>query len=134
MKIHALRLKPGQDLKAEIINFVREHEIRAWCILACVGWLDKVTLRVSGGEIMTFEKKLEIVSIMGTLSQDDCHIHISLADIDYGVIWGHLKDWSSVYSTAELVLAEFEDFVFLRKLDEETGFAELNIQLNKTDW
>jgi predicted DNA-binding protein with PD1-like motif len=131
MKVHAFRLKPGQDLKSEIVNYVREHQIKAGVIMMCVGSLNRAVIRMANEQITkTFEQKFEIVSLVGTLSQDGCHLHISLADVEGNVIGGHLKEGCSVYSTAEVILAEFDDLIFNRIDDPETGFKELNIIKN----
>jgi predicted DNA-binding protein with PD1-like motif len=131
MKIHAFRLTPGQDLKSEIVNYVREHQIKAGAIMTCVGSLSRAVIRMADEKITkTFEQKFEIVSLVGTLSQDGCHLHISLSDKESNVIGGHLKEGSLVYSTAEIILTEFNDLVFNRIDDPETGFKELNIIKN----
>jgi predicted DNA-binding protein with PD1-like motif len=126
MKIHTFRLKPGQDLKPEIVNYVQKYQIKAGVVLTCVGGLTRATLRMSEEHIVkTFDQKFEIVSLVGTLSQDGCHLHISLSDREGKTIGGHLKENCLVYSTAEIVLAEFEDCIFNREDDMETGFKEL---------
>lgn len=128
MKIHAFRLTPGQDLKLEVVNYVREHQIKAGGVMTCVGSLSRAVIRMANEKITkTFEQKFEIVSLVGTLSQDGCHLHISLSDEEGRVIGGHLKEGCLVYSTAEIVLAEFDGMVFNRVHDQETGFKELKI-------
>ena len=75
----------------------------------------------------------EIVSATGTLSMDGCHIHVSLSDEDLNTIGGHLKDNCLVNVTAEIVLGEFDDFIFTREYDESTGYKELVIEERKDD-
>lgn len=128
MKPHALRLTPGQDLKSEIVKYVREHQIKAGAIMTCVGSLNCAVIRMADEKIIkTLEQKFEIVSLVGTLSQDGCHLHISLSDEEGKVIGGHLKEGCLVYSTAEIVLIEFNGMIFDRTDDQETGFKELEI-------
>ncbi len=69
----------------------------------------------------------EIVSGTGTLSESGCHIHISVSDKKGTVIGGHLKDGNKVKTTAEVVLGVFDDAVYTRTPDENTGFEELNV-------
>ena len=127
MEIHTFRLKPGQDLKPEIVSYVKKHDIKAGAILTCVGGLNRAVLRMADEHIInTYERNFEIVSLVGTLSQDGCHLHISLSNGEGETIGGHLKEGCSVYSTAEVVLGEFEDQVYSRIHDEETGFKELH--------
>lgn len=127
-KIHAFRLQDGEDLKLSIIQYVKENNIKAGCILACVGWLKHAVIRLSWGIIKEYTRDVEIVSIMGTLSQDDCHIHISFTDTDCNTVWWHLKDGSKVYVTCEVVLLEFTDVLFSREPDTKTGFNELVVR------
>ena len=61
----------------------------------------------------------------GTLSQDGCHIHISISDSKGVVIGGHLTKGCIVRTTAEIVLLTFDDVVYKRKFDKNTGFDEL---------
>jgi predicted DNA-binding protein with PD1-like motif len=128
MKPHAFRLTPGQDLKIEIVKYVREYQIKAGAVMICVGSLSRGVVRMADEKITkTFEQKFEIVSLVGTLSQDGCHLHISLSDEEGKVVGGHLKEGCLVYSTAEIILTEFDEMVFNRVDDQETGFKELNI-------
>ena len=124
------RLKPGQPLKESIIQLVEEKQIKAGVILAAVGGLDNANLRVSkfdNGEHPTLEVEgpLEIVSCMGTLSTEGCHIHISVSDRSGKCYGGHLKNGCRTCVTVELVILVFDDVVYRRVLDDETGFEEL---------
>ncbi|HEX8334847.1 MAG TPA: PPC domain-containing DNA-binding protein [Segetibacter sp.] len=42
---HALRLLPGQDLRAGIQNYVNEHKIKAGWIITCAGSLTDYNIR-----------------------------------------------------------------------------------------
>ena len=131
MKTHALRLKPNQDLKEELKKFSKENEISAGFIITCVGSLNEATLRLADENITkTFAEKFEIVSLVGTFSKDGIHIHISLADQHGKVIGGHLKEGCKIYTTAEIIIGETDEFNFTREFDEETGFKELEIKKN----
>lgn len=127
MKTYVIRLKPGQDLKEELKNIVVSENIKAGFILTCVGSLKKAKLRLAEENIEKFDEKFEIVSLVGTLSQDGIHIHISLADKNGKVIGGHLKEDCIIHTTAEIVIGECEDCTFSRELDKNTGFKELEI-------
>ena len=83
-----------------------------------------------GKTVKTIKKDYEIVSATGTLSIDGCHIHISLSDDELNTIGGHLKDNCLVNVTAEIVLAEFDDYEFTREFDQTTGYKELVIKEN----
>ena len=104
----------------------------AGIILSVVGALKSVKLRMAGAApkkqvIKSFSGDFEIVSIEGTLSKDDCHIHISLSDKNGAVVGGHLKE-GVVVVTAEVSLLELTDRKFLREFDKETGFEELVVK------
>ncbi|NJO43650.1 MAG: DNA-binding protein [Cyanobacteria bacterium CRU_2_1] len=43
----ALRLKPHQDLKAELDAFAIQHGLAAACIVTCVGSLSRAVLRLA---------------------------------------------------------------------------------------
>ena len=122
------RLKPGQDLRKEIEKLVKEHSIKAGAIVALVGGLKNVNLRMGDGRtVKSWDEPLEIVSGTGTLSKDGCHIHVSASKLDGSVIGGHLKEGCIVKETVEVVLLVFDDVKYVRKPDETTGYDELEI-------
>ena len=127
-KIHALRLNPGDDLKVKLNEFLQKEKIEAGYILTCVGSLRELSLRLANQKESTVVKnKFEIVSLMGTLSQDGLHLHLSAADSTGKVIGGHLTDGNIIYTTAEIVIGESKDYVFKRETDSLTTFKELKI-------
>jgi predicted DNA-binding protein with PD1-like motif len=129
MKIFALRLKPNQDLKDTLKNFVTSNNIEAGFILTTVGSLKQATLRFANqNESKVLHDKFEIVSLVGTLSTHGIHLHISISDKDGKTIGGHLEKGCLIYTTAEIVIGVSEDFIFVRTVDENTGYKELEIQ------
>ncbi len=129
MKIFALRLRPGQDLRKEIERFTRERGIKAGFIITTVGSLEKAALRLADqNNASSFEGKFEIVSLVGTLSQDGAHLHISLSDSTGRSIGGHLVEGCQIYTTAEIVIGEARGIVFTREADKLTGYKELTIR------
>lgn len=128
-KMFAFRLAPGQDLKAELDNLVKQKGWKAVSVVTCVGSLEKASLRFADQkEATTLEGKFEIVSLTGVLSAEGSHLHISISDRTGKTIGGHLKEGSIVYTTAELVLAILEDYEFLRETDPTYGYKELTIR------
>lgn len=129
MKYYAFRLKPEQDLKKEIIDFTLKNGINAGVIITCVGSLKCANIRLAEESITKrLEEKFEIVSLVGTLSQEGCHLHISIADSQGKVIGGHLQEESYIYTTAEIVIGEICNLTFTREYSTETGFKELYIR------
>lgn len=132
MKTYAFRLHKGQDFKKEIIEFVKNKKIKAGIILTAVGCVDKVVVRMAGAtpkksDIRTFTEKLEVVSLTGTISQTDRHLHITLSRKNGDVIGGHLKGEAIVDTTMEIVIGELENISFTTELDTITGYEELKV-------
>jgi uncharacterized protein len=128
MKTFAFRLRPGFDLKVELFLFAQENSIQAGVILTCVGSLRKAALRMAGQDtIRTWEEKLEIVSLAGTVSAEGVHLHIAVADGEGHVYGGHLMDGCIIYTTAEIAIGDLEGLKFTREMDPETGYKELKV-------
>ena len=130
---YVFRLTHGQDLRREIIEFCKQHNIEAGIVKCGVGCLCEARYRLADGESVIHEKnKYEIVSLMGTVSKEDCHIHISLGGEDGKVVGGHLKYGSLVGSTAEVCIEDLEKYIFTREFDERTGYDELVVSEKKS--
>lgn len=119
---------PGQDLKKEIERYAAATHLEAGCVLSAVGSLRKVVLRYADEPQGTMlERKLEIVSMTGTVSQNGCHLHLAVSTNQGTTLGGHLLDGSEVYTTVELVLGILDDVVFSREPCPLSGFKELKI-------
>jgi len=126
---HAFRLKPGQDLKKEILQYVTEKQIKAGWIGTCVGSLTQYNIRYANQpEGNTGSGHFEIVSLTGTVSINGSHIHISLSDSTGKTIGGHLLDSNIIYTTAEIVIQSSDDFNFKREKDGSTEWEELKVE------
>lgn len=131
MKIFAVRLKPNQDLRQSLKDFVITNNIQAGFILTAIGSLKQATIRFANQNVhQVLTEKFEILSLNGTLAVTGIHLHIAVADQEGKVIGGHLVDGCLIYTTAEVVIGESEDFRFLRSADEQTGYQELEILPN----
>jgi predicted DNA-binding protein with PD1-like motif len=129
LKTHAIRLKPGDDLKKEIASFVKANNIQAGWVTTCAGSLTHYNIRFANQpDGATAEGHFEIVSLTGTLSANGSHIHISVSDSAGRTIGGHLLDSNLVYTTAEIILQEDDDLVFTREKDGTTPWEELQIK------
>jgi predicted DNA-binding protein with PD1-like motif len=129
MQYFAFRLKPKQDLKKAIDEFISAHKISAATIITCVGSLSKATIRLNMAKVVKeITGNLEIVSLVGTLEAGNSHLHLSIANEEGAVIGGHLLEGSIVMTTAEVVIGVLDKTVFKREMDEQTGFKELVIQ------
>lgn len=133
MRAYALRVPPGAELKLALMAFVAEHDLQAAAVVTCVGSLTGATLRLANAdrdsgdnEVVTRSERFEILSLVGTLSATHgCHLHCSLGDAAGAVFGGHCVGGMTVFTTAEVVLAECTGLAFERHFDERTGFKEL---------
>ena len=133
MKIHAFRLRPGQDLKKSIQDHAKKNKFSAGFVITCVGSLSVVCVRMANEkETTVLSDKHEIVSLTGTLSETGCHLHIAVADRKGQTLGGHLMEGSLVFTTAELVLGQIQELEFSREIDPQTGFKELVVKTVST--
>ena len=132
MKTHTFRLKPNRDFFDSIEEFVKENNIEAGCILSAVGSFAHAKLRLANQDDLTeYEGPFEIVSATGTISTHGSHIHISFSDNNGKTIGGHLVSGCKIYTTAEIVLAEFSGVIYKRELYEnDSGYEELVVYKN----
>jgi len=133
MKVFALRLKPDQDLRQSLKSFAEYQNIKAGFILTAIGSLKQATLRFANQNVSTVLKdKFEIISLNGTLATTGVHLHISIADKQGKTLGGHLDNGCLIYTTAEIVIGTSEEFKFIRTIDEQTGYKELEIIPNSS--
>ena len=129
MKTHAIRLRRGADLLRSIEAFCAQKAIRAGVLLSGVGCVTRGRVRDAGGvTIVDIPQPLEIVSLMGTVSEKRCHLHVSFSKEDLSVLGGHLVEGCIINTTCELVIGELDGFVYDVEFDEETGYDELIIR------
>ena len=93
MRTMAVRLRPGADLKGELLALAAREGVRAGWVLTCVGSLSRVRLRLAGGtQHATWQGAFEIVALTGTLSQDGNHLYLAVADDQGRTVGGHLAE------------------------------------------
>jgi len=132
MKTYMFRLRPGDDLLQSVVEFCRRQDLKAAVILTCVGSLRHASIRLANQPTATaYEGKFEIDSLVGTVSKDGPHIHISLSDSNGKMVGGHLMEGSLIYTTAEIAIGELDDVIFSRPIDPETTYDELVITPRK---
>lgn len=126
MRNYTFRLSPGQDLYHSIEMFVQDRKIEAGCVLSGVGSLTHATLRFANQEIHNEATgHFEIVSITGTVSVHGSHVHVSVSDEQGRTLGGHLVPGCIIYTTAEIVILEFDDLIYKREFAEDSGYEEL---------
>ena len=129
--MYIFRLHRGDDLKQSILEFCKMNNINSGIMACAVGCCSKVRFRLAGAEsFYEDEKDYEIVSIMGTISKDGVHIHISFADDTGKVVGGHLSDGCIINTTCEVSIIETNKYKLSREYDEDTCYKELVIEMN----
>ena len=131
MKILAIRLKPNEDLRQSLKNFAEKENITAGFILTAIGSLKQATIRFANQETSTvLTDKFEILALNGTIATTGVHLHITISDKQGKTIGGHLSDGCIIYTTAEIIIGTSKEHTFLRTLDTQTGYKELEIISN----
>jgi uncharacterized protein len=129
IRIHVLRLRPGDDLLGSIRAYVNQNHIQAAVLLSSVGSLTQASIRYANQpEAHIHTGHFEIVSITGTVEEGGEHIHLSIATGQGNMIGGHLMTGCKIYTTSEVTLAELQGVRFTRETDKEgSGWDELKI-------
>ncbi|GCC49899.1 DUF296 domain-containing protein [Chryseotalea sanaruensis] len=129
MKVETIRLKPGEDLYVALQDFVAREKIEAAFIITCVGSLTGANIRYANqGTPTLISGHFEILSLVGTLSINGTHLHITVADGEGNCKGGHLTKGSTIYTTAEIVLGVLPEIRYLRELDSTYGYKELVVK------
>jgi predicted DNA-binding protein with PD1-like motif len=129
---YAFRLKPGEDLRESIEIVVKEKNIKAGWVATCVGSLTDYSVRFAnqpGSE--KGSGHFEIVSLVGTVSINGSHLHVSISDSAGKTLGGHLMTGCKVYTTAEIILQSTDRYEFTREKDGSTTWEELQVKENR---
>lgn len=128
------RLRQGDDLLLSIRQLCQEHRIDAGVILSGVGCLTRAVVRDADGvTLRTVEEHCEILSLMGTVSQARCHLHIALSRQGLGAFGGHLQTGCLVNTTCELVIGVLDGWRYGVEQDGETGYDEITFERTTPD-
>ena len=121
-----LRLHPLDDLRRELEAAVAVRQIEAAFVIAGIGSLRPVVLRLAGAdETLMLDEDAELLTLSGTVGAGGSHLHASVSLRDGRVLAGHLAFGCVVRTTAEVLLALLPGFRFDRAPDGATGYAEL---------
>ena len=134
-KVHVFRVKPDQELLAEITRYCTVHNISSGVVTGIIGSVTSARLNFlmelpGNYDSVEYSGPLEIVCAQGSIALHSgelvVHIHIQLSgkDISRG---GHLAE-ARVFSTAEVIIGEL-DYQLQRRVDDYTGLKELVDQL-----
>lgn len=132
IRVHMIRLRPGDDLLRSLTAYARDKQIRAAIILTASGSLTQTRLRFADKPDSTARfAKAEIVSLTGTLDASSAHLHLSAADGEGRTFGGHLVEGCRIYTTAEIALGELTGLRFSREKDKASGYDELKIDAGR---
>ena len=128
MQTLALRLNPGDDLRASVVAALQASGHEAGFVLQGIGSLSVAQLRYAGApQPDELRADLEILTLAGSISVDGAHLHMSVSDARGRVLGGHVCAGCVVRTTAELLLALLPGQRYTRELDPRTGYPELKI-------
>lgn len=128
MKLFPLRLKPNEDLRQGLQKFARDQNITAGFIMTVAGSLKQASIRFANQDKpIVLNHYFEILSLNGTIATSGSHLHITISNRYGNVMGGHLVDGCIIYTTAEIIVGSSDEFTFLRNVDRETGYPELEI-------
>jgi predicted DNA-binding protein with PD1-like motif len=128
MKTLALRFAPGTDLRSALETVLAQHGAQAGYVLQGIGSLGTARIRFAGrDDLAELNGDLELLTLGGSLSPDGVHLHLTVSDASGRVTGGHMGLGCIVRTTAEIVVALFDEFRFTRQPDAATGYPELVI-------
>lgn len=110
MQSYILSLSAGQDLKQEIVAYIRQTGIQRGVVLAAVGGVSTTVLCFAGNsEEVTLVGERQIISLTGTLDVDDIRLFLAVADEDGIVRAGCLMPGCLIAADTEIVIAALKD-------------------------
>lgn len=130
-KIHVFRIKPGQELLTEIMNYCRLNSVTSGVVTGIIGSVSSARLnylKELPGKYAAenYQGPLEIVAAQGSITVKDSeiivHIHLQLAS-QKACFGGHLAE-AVIFSTAEVVIGELNTQL-TRYTNSYTGLNEL---------
>lgn len=125
---YLVRLRPGQDVTAELRALATAEHLRAASIVSVVGSLTDVALRYANREETTLlSGHFEVVAMSGYLADGELHLHMAVSDGDGRTVGGHVMDGNRVYTTLVIVVQEHTGYRYRRQFDPVTGRDELVI-------
>lgn len=125
---YVVRLKPGQDVKAELEALAKANRLQAASIVSVVGSLTDVALRYANQPTTTrLQGHFEVVAMSGYLADGEFHCHLAVSDGEGKTLGGHLMDGNVVYTTLVVVIQEHLQLRYRREVDPKSNYAELVI-------
>ncbi|ABX08893.1 PCC domain-containing protein [Prochlorococcus marinus] len=103
-----IHLKAGDDLRASIEEYGRQKKESGF-VTGIVGNLSAVAFQCPGIDVPTIKKgNLEIITLNGTFTPSNVHLHLSFSDSDCKVWGGHLELGTIVLKQADILLTSLD--------------------------
>jgi len=117
MQSAPLKLAPGSDLRLSIEQFGKEKNTNGF-VLGVVGNLSKAVFQCPGlSELTVLEGNLEIITLNGTFTNENVHLHLSLSDSACQVWGGHLEPGTIILKGADVLLGIIDSPNKLQNVD-----------------
>jgi predicted DNA-binding protein with PD1-like motif len=129
-----MRLFPDENVKKQITEACRLHDVKTAIVISGIGQLKSVELGFfkEKGDYApeSFNATFEILSLTGNICKQDnkyiLHLHTVVGNKKKNVIGGHFID-GTISVTGEIVLLKI-DMDIQRRLDEKTGLEALFLE------
>ena len=109
MEHYFYKLSQGADVY-EKLNELHSHHQSTSFLISSVGDLSKVSFKCpSDDKPITLEKKLEIITLSGFLTNTSSHFHISVSDQNCSVFGGHLLPGTTVLKSLDVLVGVLPD-------------------------
>lgn len=129
MNLIPVRLHPGDDLRAALVDRVAQGGAGSAFVMSAIGSLHEARLRFAGAaRESVIDGPLEIVSMSGSVTPAGAHLHMVVSDSEGRVIGGHVCPGNLVRTTAEALLVLLLEWTLTREPDPATGYDELVIR------
>ena len=133
--IIAVRLPPGTDVMAGIIDTCEKYNVKDGVIISALGSWRKATFanptdlpngKVGYGESTVLEGNYELVNLSGIICHDTegkilPHIHLTISDEKGTAYGGHLQPGCEVLLTTDIIIGSFSGIDMGRRFDEKLG-------------
>ncbi len=104
MRSLPLKLSPGSDLRLSLQELAQSEGASGF-VLGVVGNLSRVAFQCPGQkEPHILVGNLEIITLNGTISPEEVHLHLSISDGDCQVWGGHLEPGTIVLKGADVLI------------------------------
>ncbi|BAB60149.1 hypothetical protein [Thermoplasma volcanium GSS1] len=126
------RFDKETDFFTDLVDLCNKYEVKSGTVLWAIGMLKEFQIGYWNGndyEKETFRERLELVSLHGSIAENDprFHIHAAGARGNHGIVGGHLFS-AKVDPLVEIQIMKITGFSMSRELDNSDGLYKLVIK------